>query len=152
MHLFLPYLWGMETCLVGTPPFCCPGSYRTYEEWKPEYRFVRAWTYTCSYRTYEEWKQRYSIITHTYVSGSYRTYEEWKPVMHMNNKKAANAGSYRTYEEWKLFCCSISCGSTNGSYRTYEEWKPCWSVLLFLRLPVLTVPMRNGNLFLRLPC
>jgi len=35
-----------------------------------------------------------------------------------------------------------------GSYRTYEEWKLGTALRIFsaIGLPVLTVPMRNGNL------
>jgi len=32
------------------------------------------------------------------------------------------------------------------SYRTYEEWKHKFTVLTLSGLPVLTVPMRNGNI------
>jgi len=78
---FLPYLWGMETvdctgerCTsnrVLTVPmrngnshalpdctFPSIGSYRTYEEWKPE-RTNNTWRalWIRSYRTYEEWKR-----------------------------------------------------------------------------------------------
>jgi len=56
--------------------------------------------------------------------------------------------SYRTYEEWKLLDETNITILKNRSYRTYEEWK-----LESLELSedwhysVLTVPMRNGNIF-----
>ena len=31
------------------------------------------------------------------------------------------------------------------SYRTYEEWKLLWNFYIQQFIPVLTVPMRNGN-------
>jgi len=33
-HLFLPYLWGMETVQCAVVHQLIQGSYRTYEEWK----------------------------------------------------------------------------------------------------------------------
>ncbi len=56
-------------------------------------------------------------------------------------------GSYRTYEEWKQDIPSIPSKTITSSYRTYEEWKQCTSPSCCpAQLPVLTVPMRNGNL------
>ena len=57
-------------------------------------------------------------------------------------------GSYRTYEEWKLIYYKAVEYICYRSYRTYEEWKLgsifAISMSVFF---VLTVPMRNGNLF-----
>jgi len=41
---------------------------------------------------------------------------------------------------------SPSANINLGSYRTYEEWKLASSFLLYMLIPVLTVPMRNGNI------
>ena len=55
----------------------------------------------CSYRTYEEWKPQYPTLNSAVLrTGSYRTYEEWKPEG-MFNKHYTSFSSYRTYEEWK---------------------------------------------------
>ena len=53
--------------------------------------------------------------------------------------------SYRTYEEWKLHWIKIFLILLYSSYRTYEEWKLTKSINSSEGLPVLTVPMRNGN-------
>jgi len=63
--------------------------------------------------------------------------------------KRRGVSSYRTYEEWKrIYTTQFSIHISLCSYRTYEEWKLEWSgewvaVVYF----VLTVPMRNGNLY-----
>ncbi len=59
-------------------------------------------------------------------SGSYRTYEEWK----------------QTQKIWQLYRGMFR------SYRTYEEWKHKNKAITpaFIYF-VLTVPMRNGNIF-----
>jgi len=78
-------------------------------------------------------------------TGSYRTYEEWKRTSD-NGLKIEIVSSYRTYEEWKRICIPPGLVHLDSSYRTYEEWKLC-KVLnaCFHTVPVLTVPMRNGN-------
>jgi len=55
-------------------------------------------------------------------------------------------GSYRTYEEWKRHSRTFQNSIIIGSYRTYEEWKH-FSIIVCnsVRIWVLTVPMRNGN-------
>jgi len=60
--------------------------------------------------------------------------------------KQIRARSYPTYEEWKLFQHIDNFIQRFSSYPTYEEWK------LFIlnwsgknTLPVLILPMRNGN-------
>jgi len=102
------------------------------------------------------------------VSGSYRTYEEWKHPSHAFCNMASKS-SYRTYEEWKRenegywwqWCCRflpylwgmetlIEYSLTShilSSYRTYEEWKQVGPLSFTRGKLVLTVPMRNGNLF-----
>jgi len=54
--------------------------------------------------------------------------------------------SYRTYEEWKQAVQNAITLTKMCSYRTYEEWKPSMFSTCPLRLTVLTVPMRNGNM------
>ena len=77
---------------------------------------------------------------------SYRTYEEWKPGK-PGTGKTLSAGSYRTYEEWKLPNPKINIRTATSSYRTYEEWKLAKTSRTSQgALPVLTVPMRNGNI------
>jgi len=53
---FLPYLWGMETCMKELKTHRYSSSYRTYEEWKPHCGKVDEHNTISSYRTYEEWK------------------------------------------------------------------------------------------------
>jgi len=68
----------METLVHLQRRTVCVGSYRTYEEWKPEIgSFVVTWK-PGSYRTYEEWKHAdyWTYLIDRF--GSYRTYEEWK--------------------------------------------------------------------------
>jgi len=101
-----------------------------------------------SYRTYEEWKQGRVIDTERMTKCSYRTYEEWKPTM-SGLESFQNLGSYRTYEEWKRNSTKHNDGKLLRSYRTYEEWKPCNSTKCMGGIRVLTVPMRNGNYYLR---
>ena len=40
--------------------------------------FAHVYTHFSSYRTYEEWKPDWNDDIPVYVFGSYRTYEEWK--------------------------------------------------------------------------
>ena len=61
--------------------------------------------------------------------------------------KSKHLSSYRTYEEWKHHKRVRWYNSSVSSYRTYEEWKREESIEKYRdRFPVLTVPMRNGNL------
>mgnify|MGYP001329855606 CR=1 FL=1 len=53
-----------------------------------------------SYRTYEEWKPDFEALYDDGTVGSYRTYEEWKLSV-TNRVVPLKASSYRTYEEWK---------------------------------------------------
>ena len=101
-----------------------------------------------SYRTYEEWKHFLPINHYNQVKCSYRTYEEWKRVEDWVSQEDVD-GSYRTYEEWKLERIRIPEILNASSYRTYEEWKQLNNLCDFIRLTVLTVPMRNGNPVLR---
>ena len=99
-----------------------------------------------SYRTYEEWKPSSSPQSvHRFV-GSYRTYEEWK----RNRQNEENQGNHKFLPYlWGMETNAVLSSSTcfvNRSYRTYEEWKRNWKAKIEHTTPVLTVPMRNGNI------
>jgi len=69
-----------NTSTTVTPYIKPLRSYRTYEEWKPNFANDNKYGNICSYRTYEEWKRDSWKHGFVFVKGSYRTYEEWKLV------------------------------------------------------------------------
>ncbi len=135
----------ISVCTVSNLAF--KRSYRTYEEWKryvnsgfpsgslgflPYLWGMETWKKTKGCGGYEEFlpylwgmETNQHFYNTSYINSSYRTYEEWKPYIR-NNLHASFERSYRTYEEWKLF----------HGYHFHN--------ILF---SVLTVPMRNGNLY-----
>ena len=75
-------------------------SYRTYEEWKPLFFFLRfscVLVLTVPMRNGNRFRLRFFVFA---FSGSYRTYEEWK-LAFTTFYEHIRTGSYRTYEEWK---------------------------------------------------
>jgi len=101
-----------------------PGSYPTYEEWKPSSKCFGFIKIPGSYPTYEEWKPIDAKVIIAHLKSSYPTYEEWKQTLKKEIKIVEKPGSYPTYEEWKL-CKGIDrCVYGNQ---------------------VLILPMRNGN-------
>jgi len=102
MARFLPYLWGMETLLQLLPLSPLP-----------------------------------LVLTVPMRNGNLL------PFFHHQQQETS---SYRTYEEWKRPFLNELVDDIQGSYRTYEEWKlPFPGFSTFLCQIVLTVPMRNGN-------
>jgi len=121
-----------------------------------------------SYRTYEEWKLRFAVrrlefllvLTVPMRNGNSR-YDIQRnslslvltvPMRNGNGWKRIETGfltlrSYRTYEEWKHGAIVNVRHIIKSSYRTYEEWKPVRIHINNTVNIVLTVPMRNGNLF-----
>ena len=103
-----------------------------------------------SYRTYEEWKPNTARKTWRNYYGSYRTYEEWKRAFCSANL-STSFSSYRTYEEWKRdFLIKVKYRDVvltvpmrNGNSPLFSSFPPPPSVL--------TVPMRNGNNFVNVP-
>jgi len=53
--------------------------------------------------------------------------------------------SYPTYEEWKQLNPTSNGACISCSYPTYEEWKHYFHLNTMDDLPVLILPMRNGN-------
>jgi len=61
-----------------------------------------------------------------------------------------NTSSYPTYEEWKRRNCKNKLKRKEGSYPTYEEWKLKNKCSISISLCVLILPMRNGNMVIKL--
>jgi len=121
-HKFLPYLWGMETCLTSKQDQTHPRSYRTYEEWKP----LKDGTI--------------SIVVTEFLP--YLWGMETKPSAYEQNKKVRFLPYLWGMETQDSH---LHMKHNQSSYRTYEEWKPKNVLSTGKTNWVLTVPMRNGN-------
>ena len=119
---FLPYLWGMETLMNRLYLNHCSSSYRTYEEWKPNFANDNKCSNICSYRTYEEWKPRsylFSLYTVSYVL-----------TVPMRNGNYVFSRVYSSVSSFLPYLWGMETLAHNQHYQTNL---------------VLTVPMRNGN-------
>jgi len=166
---FLPYLWGMETlpCVCelhvdnvltvpmrngNTKNFACRSflsrSYRTYEEWKLASMAPSISSIESSYRTYEEWKPAHDHKLLLYLAGSYRTYEEWKPTITLINNKS-NTGFLPYLWGMETFTSASVCSSASRflPYLWGMETFHSLQRRYVRKVRVLTVPMRNGNLY-----
>ena len=171
-HLFLPYLWGMETMEEATEfTFEDYRSYRTYEEWKPISHSSSFFFNVCSYRTYEEWKPMNSrpvnagdtnVLTVPMRNGNHQRVNYGITLLLLVLTVPMRNGNFFTSScicsaffqflpyLWGMetFFRSIKRIPSLSSYRTYEEWKrQLAKTELKANTWVLTVPMRNGNKF-----
>jgi len=145
---FLPYLWGMETPTIPCRTSSMPRSYRTYEEWKLINTATGRILRQGSYRTYEEWKRPEIHIALTDELGflPYLWGMETKP-SHLSVCSLYQFLPYlwgmetwlhqRYYSQEAMFLPYLWGMETCDSI-IVQDFKVC----------VLTVPMRNGNLFI----
>ena len=128
LSAFLSYLWGMETMQIIT--------------------IINSFNF-CSYPTYEEWKRcLWNIVPERiFYYRSYPTYEEWKPSSISFISCFSSYSSYPTYEEWKLEP-SLSSLAADCRFLSYL-WGMETNINITkgpVKLEVLILPMRNGNL------
>ena len=122
IHVFLPYLWGMETRQQYLHQHNRRSFYLTYEEWKHSYKRCLRPIDLSFYLTYEEWKhtsrwRRYSLCKGflPYLWGMETWYHHMFLIPYL--------GFYLTYEEWKPIDPCIQRYGILCFYLTYEEWK-----------------------------
>ena len=168
-YRFLPYLWGMETIAhQGTREGDEFRSYRTYEEWKHHSKSLSQ--NPCSVLTVpmRNGNPSGSCVADPVPVSSYRTYEEWKPGQLLAFNSVLSVLTVPMRNGNNTFCsCAFVSSTTFLPYlwgmETESPLVCTVHVVMFLpylwgmetatnrpskgRKWVLTVPMRNGNVY-----